>query len=241
MDLLPLALERLREIAGIEGTILPGQHFNGAREDARLVLAKEGLPGRAEFAAMVKRTADNAVAAQLADKKGPYILVTNYVNPEQAGRFKKMGLQFIDCAGNAYINAVTMFVFIKGNKRPDGMNTQPARLFKPTGLQVIFALLCNPDLVADTYREIADKARVALGTVAWVINDLQKQGYCINPGNKGRRLARKDALLKLWLAGYEQLLRPKLAVNRYHAENQDWWQEADAEDALWGREIAAYR
>ena len=239
-DLLPLALLRLKETIGIEGTILPGQRFDGA-QNTRLVLAREGLPGHTDFTVEVKRTAGNAAAAQLAAMKGRYILVTNYINLEQADRFKNMDLQFIDCAGNAYINTASIFVFVKGNKRRDIINTKPARLFKPTGLQAIFALLCNPDLVDDAYREIAERARVALGTVAWVINDLLKQGYCIDIGNKRRRLVKKDALLRLWLAGYEQLLRPRLAIKRYHAEKQDWWQDADPEDVLWGREIAAYK
>jgi hypothetical protein len=235
MDIIPLALERLKEMTGIVAKMRPGHKHENAR------IAIEDRRNRAEFIVEVKRMAGNAVAAQLAGMKEPHILVTNYVNPLQAERYKKMGLQFLDCAGNAYIHTATIFVFIKGNKRTDGINARPARLFKPAGLQVVFALLCNPDLMAATYRDIADKAGVALGTVAWAVKDLQHQGYCIELGIKGRRLVKREALLKLWLAGYEQLLRPKLVANRYHAEKQDWWQDAEAENALWGREIAAYK
>jgi hypothetical protein len=237
MDMLLFAIDRLKEMADIAGTIKPGRKG----EDARLVLKTLNRKGRVEFVVEVRRTAQTAAAVQPPATNDPYILVTNYINPDQAERFRKIGTQFLDCAGNAYINTAAIFLFIKGNKPDNKLNIQPNRLFKPGGLQVVFTVLCNPDLATATYRDIAVKAGVALGTVAWAMKDLQKNGYIIDLGQKVRRLFKREALLKLWLIGYEQLLRPKLMVKRYHAEKQDLWREANIENALWGGEVAAQK
>jgi len=234
-ELLLLALERLKQTTGIYGEIRLGH----GHEDARLVLDPLNQKKRQELIVEVKHTATDAAAVQLAAMNKQYILVTAYVNAKQADRFKNMGLQFLDCAGNAYIDTADKFLFIKGNKLETQMQMQPARLFKPGGLQVIFAFLCKPDLIRATYRDVAAKARVALGTVAWVIKDLKRFGYIIEAGKNIRRLVKREALLKTWMTGYEQLLRPKLLRNRYHAENQDWWQNTVIENAVWGGEVAA--
>ena len=52
---------------------------------------------------------------------------------------------------------------------------------------------------------------------------------------------KKNALLHLWLVGYEQLLRPRLLINRYHAEQHDWWLNAKLVEEMWSGEVAAYK
>jgi hypothetical protein len=237
IDLLTLAADRLKQTTGITYTIKPGDK----NIDARLVLEFPDRRKKTEFVVEIKRTPAGGVAGEMAAMINPRLLVTNYVNPMLAERLKNLGVQFIDCTGNVYINTGPTFLYIKGNKLGNTLNVQPARLFKPGGLRVVFALLCNPDLIRAPYREIAVKAEVALGTVAWVIKDLQAQGYIIEPGNKIKRLVKRDALLRLWLVGYEQLLRPRMLVNRYHAEKHDWWKDANPGQGLWGGEVAAFK
>jgi hypothetical protein len=236
-SLLTLAADTLKQTTGITCTIKPGNK----NIDTRLLLEFPDRGRRKEFAVEIVRTPAGGIAAEMAGMANPRLLVTNYVNPKLADRLKTMGVQFIDCMGNAYINTDDIFLYIKGNRLENKQHIQPARLFKPGGLQVLFVLLCNPDLMRAPYRDIAAKAGVALGTVAWVIKDLQAQGYTIDPGNKNRRLVKRNALLRLWLVGYEQLLRPRLLINRYHAEKYDWWMNANPLQGLWGGEVAAFK
>jgi hypothetical protein len=235
-DLLALAADKLKQITGIACTIKPGD----TTVDAYLAL---GFPGRpkTEFAVEIKQNPAMVVAHQIAAMPNPRILVTNYVNPKLAERLKNLDVQYMDCAGNAYIDARDIFIYIKGNKPEKKENIQQARLFKPGGLQVVFALLCNPDLIKAPYRELAAKAGVALGTVAWVMKDMQNQRYIIDTGDKTFRLVKQEDLLRLWLIGYEQALRPRQIVNRFHAEKHDWWMNANPEQTLWGGEVAAYK
>jgi hypothetical protein len=70
------------------------------------------------------------------------------------------------------------------------------RALAPTGLQVVFALLFNPGLENEPYRQIAKIADTSLGTVNWVIRDLMNMGHLLDTGKRGRRLIRKKQLLE---------------------------------------------
>jgi len=170
------------------------------------------------------------------------LIVTKYITPQIADTLKELNIPFIDTAGNAYINEPPLFIFIKGN-RPIEIHTKktPTRAFRPTGLQVIFALLRNPKLEGATFREIARVANVALGTVGWVMQGLKQMGYLIDMGKRGRRLIKKEKLLARWVTTYPEQLRPKKTVGRYKAKDHDFWKYADLPYgmAFWGGEVAA--
>ncbi len=198
------------------------------------------------FAVEIKNIVTRAILGvavkqlNLFQQKG--MLVAKYINPRIADELKKMDIPFIDTAGNAYINEPPLFIYIKGNKPTDkDILAQPARIFRPTGLQVIFVLLCNPGLENRPLREIATKADVALGTVGWVMYDLRRMKYLIDTGPRNRRLVLKDNLLDRWIAAYPDQLRPKKMIGRFKADNPYWWENTDLKEinALWGGEVAA--
>jgi hypothetical protein len=170
------------------------------------------------------------------------ILITQNITPQLADRLKELDMQFLDTAGNAYINLPNMFLFIKGNKvKDDFVKEKPIRTFQPAGLQLIYALLCNPGLENKPYRVMANIANIANGTVTWVIKDLKKLGYLVDMGKKGRRLIKKRELLQRWVNFYAELLRPKLLIGRYTTDNSNWWKNQDIinVNALYGGETAA--
>ncbi len=116
--------------------------------------------------------------------------------------------------------------------------------FQPAGLKVVFAILCEGDLVNAPYREIAKIADVALGTVGWVIRNLKEQGLLVERKNqKRRRLVDRKKLLDKWVEAYNEKLRPTLIVGRYNAPQDYWWQGTDIRnyDGFWGGEVAAAR
>ena len=145
-------------------------------------------------------------------------------------------IQFIDTAGNAYISAGPLFIYIKGNrnklkdiKRKD----EKRRAFTQTGLKVIYALLCDPELVREAYRDIADKADVALGTVGWIIRDLKEMKNLIDHGDREtRRLDNYFELLDKWVEMYPAILKQK------HALMDTRQIDLGKYDACWGGEVA---
>lgn len=183
------------------------------------------------------------LARMLTNMQG-HVVILDQVTVEMAEELRNKGIQFIDTAGNCYINQTPIYVFIKGNKRKH-ITKAPAvnRVFKQTGLRVLYALLCNPEMVNETYRTIAAKTGVALGMVNWVFKDLNELGFLLETGT-GRarkiRLLNKEKLLERWITAYAEQLRPKLILGRYRGAD-GWWQTAQLkpEQALWGGELAA--
>ncbi|HKZ54508.1 MAG TPA: type IV toxin-antitoxin system AbiEi family antitoxin [Anaerolineales bacterium] len=226
-DLLDAALERLikwgvtAEIAEPEPTRLQVgvdarvRIRHGGREEVFTVEIKRGL----------RRETLGGLLLQLERLGQNALLVADYITPPLAEELKARGVQFMDTAGNAYIDRPPLLIWIKG-ERPltrVGGPLETGRAFTPSGLQVLFALLCHPDTVDRPYREIARWAGVAHGTVGWVMAEMPKMGYVAMVGGK-RRLLNPERLLQQWVAAYARTLRPKLLLGRYRAERLDWWE-----------------
>ncbi len=204
------------------------------------------LPDGRKFVVEVKRMLTPATlgqaAAQLARFKKPGVLVTQYVTPPMAERLKALDVPFMDTAGNAYVRLPNLFIYVTGRKPgAPAPREKRVRALRPTGLRVIFALLCNPDLVNAPYRDIAEAAGVALGTVGWVFYDLRRLGYIRESKAHGRIYENRLGLIDKWVEAYTQELRPKLKPRRYRVTNADWWKGEDlAELDMWlGGEPAA--
>ncbi len=172
----------------------------------------------------------------------PILLVTKYVNPLIAEKLKNDRIEFIDTAGNAFINQPPIYIFVKGNRPPEITGNYPIKkTFGPTGLKIIYALLCNPGLENKPFREITAKANVALGTVGWFMRDLREVGFLIDMGEKGNKLVQKDTLFQRWVTAYPERLRPKQILGRYKGEYDGWWNKKELQNlnAKWGGEVAA--
>jgi hypothetical protein len=172
------------------------------------------------------------------------ILVARQVSEKMADKLREAGVQFMDEAGNAFVNQPPLYIFIKGNRNPALKKAAAiGRVFKQTGIKVLFVLLCNPGQENQPYRAIAEKAKVALGMVNWVMHELNDLGFLLVAG-KGRgrkiRLVNKERLLERWITAYAEQLRPKLMLGRYRG-TADWWKDVtlDPNRALWGGEVAA--
>jgi len=216
---------------------------NGFRFDklVKFNYQKKGLL----YYVVIKHNINNAVIALLLQHKKnlkhPILLITRYVNNNKAEELRKNGIQFMDTAGNVYINYYPIYIFIKGNKLQDIFyKNKQHRAFEPGGLKIIYTLLCYPELIKKPYRYITEIANVALGTVGWVTNDLIDLGFVIKMGNRGRQILKKEELFNRWCIEYNEKLRPKLLINKFTGP-KDWWthHKLNPEYAQWGGEVAA--
>jgi len=170
------------------------------------------------------------------------LMITEYATPPITDLLKELNIFFIDTTGNAYINEPGLYVFIKGNKPQLTLKTKTQkRLFKPSGLRVVFAFLNNPEMINKPYRDIAKAADVALGTIGWLVKDLKETGFCLEIGKRNRKLMNLENLFKRWVETYPEQLRPKLVRERFETANHNWWKEINIKDygACWGGEVAA--
>ncbi len=247
-EILKKAVEAFRQTTGIPLRMERFETKRAHRRQADAELRFETRDVERHFGAEVKRWLNphtlGLAVEQLKRLPEKVLLVTEYVNPNMAERLKQMDVPFLDTFGNAYVNAPPLFIYIKGHKAPARRPVErPTRAFVPAGLKVVFALLCRQELVDAPYRTIAQTANVALGTVAWVLDDLERLGHLLELGKRGRRLIRKRDLLERWVAAYPDQLRPKLFIGRYAAPHPDWWDRAQIRNfrAYWGAEVAAAR
>lgn len=216
------------------------------RVDATVRLGQGNLTLAVEIKKWAQHANLGALINQVRQLPEEGLLVADYVNPSMANKLRQQQVQFIDTAGNAYINQPPVYVYITGNRQEERgfMPTKDGakRAFEPTGLKVIYTFLCDPELVNAPYREIAKKAGVALGTVGWVLNGLKAAEYIRDKGGKkGRHLVRCRKLLDRWVEVWPEKLKPKQLIGEFIADNPYWWKDIDiqAYDGYWGGEIAA--
>lgn len=177
---------------------------------------------------------------------GQGILLADHINPKMGERLKEAHIQFIDTAGNAYINQPPVYIYIKGNKPElnlvEGGKDKTGRAFQPTGMRVVFAFLRDKNLINAPYRQIAEQAQVALGAVGWVIHDLVAQNFLLEGRKKNQReFANFDQLMDEWVEAYPHKLKAKYRIATFTTDDPGWWKAMDLKEfgARWGGEIAA--
>jgi hypothetical protein len=247
-EILNLAVEAFRNNVPFPvkvGTLVKQPHYNfDFQPDMELGIKINGNEFRycAEIKNIVTRTDRMLVLMHKQKLPYPLLLVATHVNTHTAEQLMKNNIQFIDTVGNVFINQPAIYIFVKGNRPPEIPRQVPAnRAFNPTGLKMIYALLCNPGLENKPFREIAAKAKVALGTVGWVMIALRELGFLIDMGKIGYKLIQKDILFQRWITAYPERLKPKQILGRYKGEHGGWWQQIklDYLKAKWGGEVAA--
>ncbi len=169
------------------------------------------------------------------------LLVAPYVTRALAEHCRALHLTFIDTAGNAYLDAPGLTIYVTGEPRPDTTGNDPHyRAYTTVGMKVVFALLCRPELVEATQRTLAEAAQVALGTVGPVIADLENRGYLVQRDKKV--LTNTKKLMEEWVARFPDALRPRLFKNRYQADTDRLLTlNLHAQHAFWGAEVAAQK
>jgi hypothetical protein len=225
-DLLTAALQRLQAYGLTVHIERREVQLPRTRADA---LVRIGYGDReATYAVEMKRglrpNGLGAVLHQLERLGEQGLLVADHVTPPMAEELRARKIPFVDAAGNAFLDQPPLFVWVKGEKpRAAAGGDQPiGRAFQASGLQVLFALICHPEWVELPYREIAQRAAVAHGTVGWVMAELPKLGFLTELRGK-RRLMQRERLMQQWAEFYPRALRPRLLLGRYRAENLAWW------------------
>lgn len=241
--ILHAARQALKRTTGIQAEIhaIPAAAQNHAA-DAILELATDRHKRRfrAEVKAVDRFETPALIKAQRQVHREPPLLVAPYITREVAERCRHLRLPFIDTAGNAYLEGPGLFVYVVGNNKPSEVRHDRFRALNPAGLQIAFVLACQPTLIQTTYREIATRAGVALGTVGPVMKDLEVRGHLQFQRKPERKLLEPQRLVEEWVTHYPITLRPKLHPRRFRADPE----RLEATDLLhqnayWGGEPAA--
>ncbi len=212
--------------------------------DIGLELHPYGITYSAVLKRWVPQLNAGSIAAQLRRMPDPALLVADYVNPNMADRLRAAGVQFIDAAGNAFLKEKSLYIFIKGNRTPSdySLTRRTTRAFNASGLKVTFSFLLAPQLVGETYRTIAERSGVSLGTIGWVLSDLKELGYLHERGgNRSRSLTKPLDLLNRWVEAFPEKLLPELEMGSFQTQFQLPWKDIDPSElgGCWGGEVGA--
>lgn len=173
------------------------------------------------------------------------LMVAPRVPDAVAAVWRANDVHFVDAAGNAYLRHPGLLVDVRGRREAPSVVVPglPPRWSRPTGLMVVFVLLCDAELAAAPYREIAAASGASLGSVQGAMADLERDGFVLSWRGQ-RTVERTRELVDRWVAAYTLELHPRLVLGRFNSTRADWWQSAEAsldrEHAVWGGESAAH-
>lgn len=244
---LRMALAALFESTGIRGECL-SRNSNDARTwpVVELVAGNVRLRFRPLFKVVDRFHGLERIKAGEGSYAEQLLLVAPYISREAAAHCRKIGMSFIDLAGNAYLFGPGLHVFVSGLQRKEGERyARQYQALTESGLRIAYALLTQPDLCGATYRTIAGSANVALGAVGKALGDLASRGLISPESAQPRRLLDREKLIDEWVIHYPVRLRPKLNAQRFSSADDTSIDRLQASidpksyGAEWGGEIAA--
>ena len=241
VDLIAAALSALRESTGIQSEILDDADGDA---DAAVLLTIGGRKLR--YDCEIKNKVDRyALPLDLLNRLGnaqQTLLVSSTLSPDMANHCRGIGLQFIDTAGNAYINdGAGIYVQVTGRRGDIDHQLPVNNTMTPAALRMMFASLAEPALLNAPYRDISSRARISTGAISKAFEPLEARGL-IGLAPNGKRMIRTPELfLNEWASGYSGRLKPKLRKYRFAIDNLDrllTWNPGFRLSA-WGGEAAA--
>ena len=159
----------------------------------------------------------------------PTMLATTSVSPRSADAFRRAGVQYVDVAGNAWVEFGDVLIDVRGRHSPrvEGgrPHATPSNLFSSARAQVAFTLLAWPELWNAPQREVAEAAGVSLGQANNALSMFRQAGF--QPGFGAQRAE----LLDLWAAAFPTGLAQKLTLAAYSG-SVDSLEKLHAEDRV---------
>lgn len=205
-------LERLNEL-GFEAQAEPDGPARGGVGRAVLHLARGAR--RRDYTLRYGHNVPLSAIGRSEDGPTPLVLTT-YVAPKTADAFRRAEIQYLDSAGNAWIEFADVLIDVRGRPRPV-TDTRPRQatgnLFSSGRAQVVFALLAWPQLWSASQRDLAQAAGVSVGQVNSTLKLLKQGGYT----RTGTRPGQAD-LLDLWAAAFPTGLAHRITLARYNSE-----------------------
>lgn len=166
-------------------------------------------------------TLTRALQAQAEIQRERLFLLGPVVHPRSARDLRAAGIQFLDAAGNAYLNFDGVLIDVRGRK-PDPRlapykrsSERSTNLFTPRRAQVIFVLLSWPALVDASVRTIAAAAMVSVGQAQSTLRLLDEQDLY---DHRSGRLLRRDLLAERWAETYATGLGLKTRLKQFHGD-----------------------
>ncbi len=186
-------------------------------EQVEIIIDNAKIIFRTEIKGILKRPLPYHLFVKRAEKsERPLLLLAEYVNDSIASDLKKHGINFIDCAGNAFIHVPgKAYLEIRGKTNPRQKERQTSALFQPKGLRLLYILLVKKESLNQTVRQLAKISGISTGRVVQILKELREKGYIFKNNSGQFQFANTQKLFEQWLANYGDRLRPKLVLESF--------------------------
>jgi hypothetical protein len=183
----------------------------------------------------------NSLVTAIGSKKDQWLLVARYIPAPIKDFLKKHGYNYLEMTGNCFINTDQLFISVSDKEIKHVLKTPEGKLWKAAGLKFLFVILQDPVMLANTQREIAQAADIALGNISNLLEELRMGGYLVK-NEYGELLQHRDKLIERWVEAFHITLRPKLqrgAFRFINVEKQKAWRDTTLTGIYWGGEPGA--
>lgn len=147
------------------------------------------------------------------------IIIFEYASKSIKEELRRLGINYLEISGNAYISYDNIYVFIDTNKRIKLEGTDSNAAFSKTGLKVIHQLLSNKESINYSYRKLGEISGVSIDTVGRVYRELVRDKYFVKVSNRKYKIIDYDRLFKDWVTLFNKTLRPKLKKRSFRFAN----------------------
>ncbi|MFC3562791.1 type IV toxin-antitoxin system AbiEi family antitoxin [Pedobacter jamesrossensis] len=245
--LLPV-LTRFTEITGIEARILRISEGKKASFDAVLEISRgqQNYILEVDVKSEIRTAALSSILSKQRSTDGKLLMVSRYIPAPMKDELKSHGISYIEGSGNCYIETRGIYVYVNDQKTAPLKMAEETKLWAPSGMKFIFAVLMDKELLNSSYRNIAYTAGVALGNIGSFINELKREGYVILGTRQKQEvllLENRMMLIEKWADMYRAILRPKQLVGKFRFNNKEdrtnWHRQVAADMGIyWGAETA---
>ena len=242
-EILEQALQQFGHITGATMQYLPNK-TKGQDGTVELRMGKT----KTRFQAEVKNELRNADLPAMTQRAGKHpdewLFICQYIPKPIKEELKKTGFNYLEAAGNCYIHKNGLLFFINDQAVTPYRRPKDGPLWKQAGLKLIFALLTQPDLLNEPYRRMAQAAKIGLGTIGLLLEELKQEGFIregVKEGQPHLFLDHKEQLINKWVALFPIVMKPKLEQGRFRfldANAKDTWAQIPGDNFFWGAETA---
>tara|TARA_R110000868_G_scaffold105784_1_gene290480 strand:+ start:784 stop:1773 length:990 start_codon:yes stop_codon:yes gene_type:complete len=171
----------------------------------------------------------------------PVLVASKYITPKAKEALKARNINYIDSFGNAFLNLENLKLYVeKNNGKP--VYYQYSEIFTPSGAQILFHLLQNPELINATYRHLSEISKVSLGSVSKTINGLLNEEFAVKQDTEKKyQLIRLEELLEKWIDVLNQKILPanKLGNFTFTKDKFEILESNPEFETRWGGESGA--
>jgi len=172
--------------------------------------------------------------------KERWLFVARYIPTPVKDQLRASGINYLEATGNCFVNTGQVYLFINDKSVKQARKAPEGKLWKSTGLKLLFALLQDKDLIDATYRELARTAGISLGSIQPILEELQQDGWQDHDADTGEWLGDyRERLIIRWSEIYPVVLQPRLNLGTFRFVHPlaDWPRQLP-EGAFWSGEPA---